>query len=86
MYSLGEATVPSQIGDKKMKCQFDARYLMADTANGVTEIDLVDYPDVDYLKFEHFHDSLMALEDGEVIFGVVAPEHFEQLDKEYGIH
>lgn len=69
-----------------MKSQFDAIYLMADTATGVVEIDAADYPDVDYLKFEDFQDSLSTLEDGEVVFGMAAPEHFELLDEEYGIH
>ncbi|MEG1651976.1 MAG: hypothetical protein RR390_00615 [Hafnia sp.] len=69
-----------------MKSQFDARFLMADTANGVVEIDMVDYPEEDYLHFEAFRDALPDLEDGEVVFGMVAPEHFEQLHSEYGIH
>ena len=65
-----------------MKNQFDARFFIA-TADGVVEIDAVDYPDVDFLRFE---DAISALEDGDVVFGMAAPEHFERLAEDYGIY
>jgi hypothetical protein len=63
----------------------NARFLMADTVNGVAEIDMVDYPDANFLRFEDFRDSLADLEDGDVVFGTAGPEHFDALDEEYGI-
>ena len=64
----------------------NARFLMADTVNGVTEIEMVDYPEADFLRFEDFRDRLPELDDGEVVFGMAAAEHFDELKDEYGIN
>ena len=60
-------------------------YLMATTANGVEEIDMVDYPDAEWLSFGDFMDAISDLGDYEVVFCAVDPEQLEQVESEYGV-
>jgi hypothetical protein len=59
-------------------------YLKADTIDGVT---LTEPFEDDYavLGDMDFYNALTSLEDGEVLYGMVLPEIYDYIKKQYGI-
>lgn len=61
------------------------KWLAANTQNGIYEIDPVDFPEVEYLSFSDFVDSLKYLQDGEEVYMIANPDELEILEEEYGV-
>lgn len=60
--------------------------LMATTARGVEEFDIVDYPEAEFISFRDFMDQLPNLDDDEVIYTQPNPDQLEEVEQEYGIN
>lgn len=68
--------------------------LVADTANGVQKIDMVDFlsenPDQEFVQAKDFIDYLKDLEEGETVAALFDPlvhaEHLAIIEAEYGVH
>jgi hypothetical protein len=59
-------------------------YLTADTINGV-QISEPFADDYDVLGEMDFYDALPSVQDGEILHGVVSPQLYEAVAREYGI-
>jgi hypothetical protein len=69
---------------------FDHVLLVADTANGVQAVDIMDYPEAETMSANEFHGRLKDLGDGETIYCMIMPKgtdgKWEEIESEYGIH
>ena len=61
-------------------------YLLADTANGVYEVESIEDQGCEILSQEDFYGSLASLQDGQVIGSEVNSEWYSRIDAEYQIH
>ena len=61
-------------------------YLLANTANGVWEVETLEGEECEILSQEDFLYSLGSIEDGKTIGAVVDPEHYSLIDYDYMIH
>ncbi len=55
----------------------------ADTATGVYKVDSFDGA---YLSQDDFYDSLITLDDDQIIYAELDQDMYDRIDEEYGIH